>query len=57
LHAIADLELAVRENSADRIPAVESSLADARELSDDAVWRYRVHVASPHGPVNTFAAV
>ena len=48
LRAIAALELAVRENWVEMIPTMESSLATARELSDDNVWRYRAHVASMH---------
>jgi hypothetical protein len=48
LRAIADLELAVRENWVERIPAVESYLVTLRERSDDAAWRYRAHVASMH---------
>jgi hypothetical protein len=48
LRAIAALELAVRENWVDPIPALENSLATLRERSDDAVWRYRAHAASMH---------
>ena len=64
LRAIAALELAVRENWLDGIPGMESSLATLRERSDDAVWRYRVHVSSMHAcpplfveSVNTSIAV
>ena len=64
LRAIADLELAVRENWVERIPAIEGALIAARELSDDAVWRYRAHFASVHAhppliaeSVNTSVAV
>lgn len=48
LRIIADLEIAVRENLVDQIPTVERALAEARELSDNGVWKYRVHVASMH---------
>jgi hypothetical protein len=50
LRAIAELELAVRENRTDRIPSAETELAALRELSDDAVWRYRAHSSFMHMP-------
>jgi len=48
LRAIAELELAVRENWTDRIRSAEAELEALREASENAVWRYRAHCAPNH---------